>query len=216
MKSNFTFIEIERLAIHKDFKQHYFRASLKFHAMNKFLTIFFLFSISATFAQELAKVNRVEGKYIFYLNEPVSDYDIVFTFKTDLQTTCQTISGLVSSIMRAANYEAGAQGRPYDAIIIGNTERDLAIKFKDTSKDNSLAKPIIFSNKQFFVFSEPGFQYTLVDRVKVFRANQLTNECRSVSKMLEEIMKDVEKLEKKGKKVKGIIVGNDQYHNVIQ
>lgn len=171
-------------------------------------------SVTVAFAQE-ARVNKAQGKYVFYYNEPVAKYEVVFSFKTDAVNGCLTISGLVDAMLKAALYEAGVQSKQFDAIIVGAGERDLAIKFLESNADNSLATPQRNNGKYFYVFSEPAKEYQVVEKLKVFRANQMTGGCRSVSAMVDEIVKDALKGEKKGKTFSAIIIGNDQFHNSV-
>lgn len=182
----------------------------------KTLFVIILLIPIASYSQDQAKVNKVQGKYVFYFNEPANEYDVVFSFKTDALPQCVTMEGIVDATLKAGLYEAGAQSRQFDAILISANERDVAIKFKDGSKDNSLANIKKREGKSYYVYCEPIAKYQVVEKIKVLRANQFNGQCRNTNTMIEEILKDAFKSERKGKAFDAIIVGNDQYHNSIK
>jgi hypothetical protein len=182
--------------------------------MKTLLTILVCLSLLSNLYAQEAKVNKLQGKYVFYFNEPAREYDVVFSFKSDPISTCPTLDGLIEISMKSAMLEAGAQGRQFDAIIIGTAERDMAIKFKDPALDNSVATVKRNNGKYYYIFCEPSGEYSVVEKIKAFRANQITGQCLSTTQLVEKVMKDALKSEKKNP-FNGIIIGNDQLHNSI-
>lgn len=102
-------------------------------------------------------------------------------------------------------YEAGAQGKSFDAIILGKGERDMGIVFtdKENSKDISIARVSKTTGKYVFIECEPINDYDVVEKYKITGAGQklLTGSCPSHQDMIDKLLKKAFKAEKKGKVV---------------
>jgi len=70
--------------------------------------------------------HRIGGKFIFTLCEPVNKYDVVFQIKA------KQILGksIINKVLRKANRKMRIKKKNYDALIIGNRNRHVAVKFK--------------------------------------------------------------------------------------
>src|SRR5258706_7743317 len=116
----------------------------------KLLLAIFLLSViglssnaqSSSADNTLARVIKVNNKPIFYWNEPINDYDVAFKFLDTAglkKASCMSFQEIADAALKNANVEATNQEKTYDAIIIGQgTQRDMAITFKDKSKDNMI------------------------------------------------------------------------------
>lgn len=75
----------------------------------------------------LAKVMIIEGKYVFIGSTPLQPYETAFEYTTVVRGMgCPTISEMANASVKSAM----KKGFPFDAIILGDTKFDLAIKFK--------------------------------------------------------------------------------------
>lgn len=92
------------------------------------LTISLSFTVNKSeIDKSLAKVTPTDGKLVFVNCVPVSQYETAFEFVTKVHGIgCPTIDDFTKESVKSAN----KKGFPYDAIILGNTKYDLAIKFK--------------------------------------------------------------------------------------
>ena len=98
--------------------------------------ILFIFPIIG-FAQNntdfsLAKVNKVSGKYVFLNCEPVNDYEVIYEVKVTPVHTAQvsSLDKISNIVLKKAFKMKKKQGEDFDAIIIGNSRVDLAVRFK--------------------------------------------------------------------------------------
>ncbi len=92
------------------------------------LTLAFAFTAKKNeIDKSLAKVNQIDGKYVFINCTPAIPYETAFEYTTRLSKMgCPSILEMAEASVKSAN----KKGLPYDAIIVGDTKLDLAIKFK--------------------------------------------------------------------------------------
>ncbi|MBS1633617.1 MAG: hypothetical protein JST10_13700 [Bacteroidetes bacterium] len=124
---------------------------------------------SLAFAQKnysLARANKINGKLIFYENEPVEPYDVSFTFQNDIgKENDLTQEKIMQKSMVNAGNESANQGRSFDAIIVQHTtKRDIAVIFKDKSRDNSIARVKKHDGILVFIQCEPINNYEVVEK----------------------------------------------------
>ena len=76
----------------------------------------------------LGKVMVIEGKYVFTNAVPNAAYETAFQFETKVHSFggCPSIKDYAESSVKSAM----KKGFPFDAVILGDTKYDLAIKFK--------------------------------------------------------------------------------------
>ena len=75
----------------------------------------------------LGKVLVIEGKYVFMSCVPMQPYETAFEYSTVVHGMgCPSISEMAQESIKSAM----KKGFPFDAIILGDTKYDLAIKFK--------------------------------------------------------------------------------------
>lgn len=121
-------------------------------------------------APDLAKTRQLQGKYVFCYTQPVAPYDVAFSFaSTYAPHEKMTINDVVSGCLTGALTEAGAQLKPFDAIIVQPGARDIAIKFKDSvaPADRALATVAKQQGKYLFIYCEPVAEYQVVKTEKV-------------------------------------------------
>lgn len=88
----------------------------------------FAFSFKLEKDTSLARVHKTKGKLVFLDCEPVHEYDVVFEFKFKVYTG--SFEEYRTRGIDAADKYAAKESLNYDAIIVGNTKKDIAIKFK--------------------------------------------------------------------------------------
>lgn len=121
-------------------------------------------------APDLAKTRQVQGKYVFCYTQPVAPYEVAFSFaSTYTPSEKMTLNDLVSGCLTGALTEAGAQLKPFDAIILQPGARDIAIKFRDSvaPADRALATVPKQQGKYLFIYCEPVAEYQVVKTEKV-------------------------------------------------
>lgn len=143
---------------------------------------------STAFAQNqdisLAKVNKVNNKLIFYENEPLTAYDVVFTFQNDIGKHNDLLTSQImdKSIINASR-ESANQGKAFDAIIVQHTtQRDIAIKFKDSHEERSTAKVKRMDGVLLFVNCEPLTSYQVVEKYKSSKQLDFTHISRLIKR----------------------------------
>jgi len=80
----------------------------------------------------LGRVQKVEGKFIFLGAEPVNEYEVLFDIKAKGYYE-PTVSGISSFALKKARKQVTKHGYSWsdiDAVIIGSSKYDQAIKFK--------------------------------------------------------------------------------------
>jgi len=114
--------------------------------INLLLIILLIFS-NQVFSQDkdysLANVQSSSGKFVFYNKEPFDAYTKAFYFPNDgADSEIMSPKDFNASCIKNAMKESGLQGgEPFDAVIVTDGEpRAKAIKFKEVSTKNSLAK----------------------------------------------------------------------------
>lgn len=141
--------------------------------MNKFLLLLLLLSLAHTsiYAQhEIGKARMVQGKYVFFYNQPIAAYDVAFSFQSTYSPNEKmTINDVITGCMTGALTEAGAQLKPFDAIIIQPGARDVAIKFKDSvaPSDRALLTAQKVNGKYLFSYCEPVTDYNVIKTERV-------------------------------------------------
>lgn len=113
----------------------------------------------------IAKVTRINGKEVYFMNEPLCPYDIVFDVGTSAKFASLLTAGLVnegvsdkaSQFVKKAMKEAEDEKYDFDAIVYSSGKRVIAIKFKEVS--NQLAKVQKVEGVEIFILSEPLLSY---------------------------------------------------------
>lgn len=76
----------------------------------------------------LARVSKVSGKWVFMRCEPIQDYDVVFDVAP--WGSGKTPEDIANLIVTDAIKVGKKKKIEFDAVVIGSTKRDIAIKFK--------------------------------------------------------------------------------------
>lgn len=156
--------------------------------------------------KDLCKVNKYSGKYVFWMCEPIVEYEEVFSVNASV-SACETQTSQSENVVKEAIVQSSLSKIEFDAVIVGNTERDVAIKFKESTEDKSIGKIKRINGVSVFIDCTPHSKYTREKRVKKFRAvSTMTGNVCSMS------YKVAEKITKKGAKADALLIGNDQFH----
>jgi hypothetical protein len=164
----------------------------------------------------LARTNKINNKLAFFLCEPANEYEVAFTFKNLITNiNCASPQQILAATIQNANYEASNQNKLYDAVILGNTERDMAIVWKDKTKDNSIARVKKVEGKLLFVECEPIANYDVTAKYDVSGAGQkiMTGTCPSQDEKIAKIMK---KAGKEKINYDGVMYGSSKNDLVIK
>jgi len=164
---------------------------------------------SSNLDNTLARVIKVNNKPIFYWNEPINDYEVAFKF---LDTTglrranCMSLQEIVNIAIKNANIEAINQEKIYDAIIIGQgNTRDMAITFKDKSKDNMITRASKCQGKLVFLACEPLLNYEVQYKDAVGKGSEAWyGYCPDTQAKIDKLIK---RTEKKRIEYDGVIIG---------
>ena len=78
----------------------------------------------------LCKAVKMSGKYVFMNSEPVRPYEVVYKVKLGFLASGDNPTEIADLVIRKAMKMERKEGKPFDAVIIGSTKYDLAIKFK--------------------------------------------------------------------------------------
>jgi hypothetical protein len=132
----------------------------------------FIFSFGDLISQNAnevqGNVNSYSGKYVFWNHEPTNEYEIVFLFSFVNDLITQHNQPLQSEEAVKSAYMSSL-GKDFDAVIVGKTKMDMAIKFKSPSANKSLCKAIQINNTSVFIDAKPSFNYTVKEVVEYKR-----------------------------------------------
>ena len=171
------------------------------------LAIAILFNLASYGQTDQARVSKVNNKLIFFYNEPINDYEIAFTFKNSIQNfDCLNPEQISNESIKNANLEAANQGRIYDAIVVSNSsERDMAITWKDKSKDNAIARVKKVEGKLVFVQCEPLVNYDIASKYNVTSGVlKLLGKCPTLQSNIDKLIKKASK----GSNFDGVMYGS--------
>ena len=160
-------------------------------------TVLLNFSL-CSFAQtntdfSLARVSKSNNKLVFNKCEPINEYEIAFTFENLIENLdCLSPEQLNIESTKNANIEAVNQGKLYDAIIFSEgSSRDIAITWKDKSKDNAIARVKKNEGKFVFIQCEPLTNYDIIGKYNVSGVGQqlLLGTCPTHQQKIEKLIK---------------------------
>lgn len=183
--------------------------------MTAFILIL-IYSFQTQTDNSLARANKVNGRLVFYHNEPVNAYEVAFTFKDGIQNfDCNTVDKNMDACVNNANMESGQQGRLYDAVIIGTNNRDMAITFTDKTKDNAITRVKREGGVWLFLGCEPLSNYDVINKldVSVNIWKMLKGQCPSWEEKIEKLLK---KAGKQKNACDAIIIGDVKYDYLIK
>lgn len=161
----------------------------------------------------VARVNRINGKEVYFMNEPLCPYEVVFDVGTSAKFASLLTAGLVnegvsdkaSQFVKRAMKEAEDEGYEFDAIIYSSGKRVIAINFKEESKQ--LGKVQKIEGVEIYILAEPLLQYEVSNskrsglKLKSLLTVGLVNNsveqdvAEFVRKLLKEADKDDEKID---------------------
>lgn len=158
----------------------------------------------------LGRVNKTSNKLVFFWNEPISEYDVAFTFKNLIPDyNCKSPQQVVEASIKNANIESANQSKLYDAIVLAPGDRDMAIIWKDKSKDNSIARVKKNEGKLVFVECEPLANYDIAGKYNVSGVGQqiILGTCPTHQEKVDNLIR---KSNKKNLEFDGVIYGSSQ------
>lgn len=192
----------------------------------KKLTLLLALTLSWTlsFSQDqkgLARVSKIDGIEVYFMNEPLNSYDVVFDVGTGLKATSLATGGLVnegvsdkaSQFVRKAIKEAKNEKQDFDAIVYTSGKKVVAVKFKNPDpKFKSLARVQKVEGVEVYVLSEPMKDYEVFNskkggvKLKSYLTGGLVNNSieEDVSQFVSKLVKDSEK---ENEKIDGIVYG---------
>jgi len=126
-----------------------------------------LFNLTTSFGQDnsniLGTVNSYSGKYVFWQQEPIEEYEVVFPYSWNFDIIRLYAIQSIQSETALKNAFMSLMGKEFDAVkVVNGARNNLATKFKNPKVNNSLCKPIKINNGCVFIDSKPNFEYTTV------------------------------------------------------
>lgn len=192
------------------------------------LRLFLLFALvcscTLSFSQDqkgLARVNKIDGVEVYFMNEPLNDYEVVFDVGTGLKASSLLTGGLVnegvsekaSQFVRRAIKEAKEEKHEFDAIIYSSGKKIVAVKFKNPKPDfKSIARVQKIDGVEVYILSEPMKDYEVLNskkggiKFKSALTGGLVNNSieEDVAQFVNKLVKDSEK---ENEKIDGIVYG---------
>lgn len=142
------------------------------------LVLFLLTTWTISFSQDqkgIARVNRIDGVDVYFMNEPLNDYEIVFDVSTGLKATSLLTGGLVNEgvsekaaqFVKRAIKEAKEDNHEFDAIIYSSGKKVVAVKYKDPKPEYKLmARVQKIEGIEIYILSEPATEYEVLNSKK--------------------------------------------------
>lgn len=140
----------------------------------------------------LGRANKTGNKLAFFWNDPINEYEVAFTFKNSIENfNCKSPQQIIDASIQNANAEAANQGRIYDALILGTSDRDMAITWKDKSKDNAIARVKKNEGKLVFIECEPLANYDIAGKYNISGVGQqiLLGSCPGHQEKVDKLIK---------------------------
>ncbi len=136
-----------------------------------------IFASHTAYAQEvLAKVNTIDGKEIYILNEPVKRYEVVEEVRTGLKIASVLTRGLynedildkVAQFSRRAERKLSKEDKEFDALLYQNGRRAQAIRFMEKKSDqkDGVARVIEFKGVYTFILASPMQEYHVQESIR--------------------------------------------------
>jgi len=137
------------------------------------LTLFLLSGLSVNSQDQekgIARVLKINGKEVYFLNEPLRDYDVIFDVGTGFKATSIVTGGLVNEgVSEKANQFIQkalkqADGKEFDAVIYNSGKRVVAIRFKGDSdiSTKGLARVQKINGLEIYILAEPLIDYEVI------------------------------------------------------
>lgn len=169
----------------------------------------------------MARVNKIDGVEVYFMNEPLNSYDVVFDVGTGLKATSLLTGGMVnegvsdkaSQFVRKAIKEAKEDKHEFDAIIYSSGKKIVAVKFKNPDpKFKSLARAQKVEGLEVYILSEPLKDYEVLNskkggiKMKSYLTGGLVNNSieEDVAQFVNKLLKDSKK---DNEKIDGIVYG---------
>jgi ribosomal protein L25 (general stress protein Ctc) len=188
------------------------------------LMIVLMASWTLSFSQDqkgLARVNRVDGIEVYFMNEPLNDYVVVFDVGTGLKATSLITGGLInegvsekaSQFVKKAIKEAKDEKYDFDAIIYSSGKKIIAVKFKNPKPELKLiARVQKIEGVEVYLLSEPLKEYEVLNSKKggfkmksALTAGLVNNSIEEdVAQFVQKLVKDSEK---DNEKIDAIVYG---------
>jgi hypothetical protein len=140
----------------------------------------------------LGRANKTGNKLVFFWNDPINQYEVAFTFKNSIVNfNCKSPQQVIDASIQNANLEAANQGRIYDALVLGTSDRDMAINWKDKSNDNAIARVNKNEGKLVFIECEPLANYDIAGKYNISGAGQqiLLGSCPTHQQKVDKLIK---------------------------
>lgn len=127
-----------------------------------------------TFSQQddkqLCRVNKIQGKEVYVMCEPVRDYEVIEKVNTavaQLLGVTPTLSNMVNTMVdKAVNKEKKGKVKPFDAIITSDGNNAILVKFKEGNQDQKgIGRITKMQGKEAYIMCEPLRDYETVDKV---------------------------------------------------
>jgi len=136
-----------------------------------------LFLSYSSLSQDIyAKVNTLDGKEMYILNEPVKSYEVVAEVKTGLKITSLLTRGLynedihdkVAQFSRRAERKLSKKGTEFDALLYKEGRSAQAIRFTEekSEKTDGLAIITQYNGVHTFVLANPVKDYQVETSVR--------------------------------------------------
>ena len=160
-----------------------------------------------TFSQQdnnqLGRVNKIQGKEIYVMCEPVRDYDVVDKVNSvaeQLIGVSPTISNMVNTMVdKAVTKEQKGKVQPFDAIITSDGDNAILIKFKEGNQEKKgIARVTKMLGKEVYIMCEPLKDYETVDKVNSAFA-QVLGVSPTIENMVKTMVDKAVNKESKGK-----------------
>lgn len=165
----------------------------------------------------LGRANKTSNKLIFFWNDPINEYEVAFTFKNPIKNyNCLSPQNIIDASIKNGNAEAADQGKIFDALILGTSQdRDIAITWKDKSKDNAIARVRKNEGKLVFIECEPIGNYDIAGKYNISGVGQqlLLGTCPTHQEKVDKLIKKAgkDKLE-----FDGVMYGSSKNDLVIK
>lgn len=142
------------------------------------LVFFLLTAWTISFSQDQkgqARVNRIDGVDVYFMNEPLNDYEVVFDVSTGAKATSLLTGGLVNEgvsekaaqFVKRAIKEAKEDKHEFDAIIYSSGKKVIAVKYKDPKPEFKLmARVQKIEGVEIYILSEPATEYEVLNSKK--------------------------------------------------
>lgn len=166
--------------------------------------------------RSLARVQKIQGLEVYFMAEPLRDYEIVVEKSGGIQKGSMLTGGLVNEgiagkatqFVKRVKKQAEKDAKEVDAVVYGGGKRIIGIKFKQdaTEENKGISRVQKINGVEVYVLSEPLRDYeTLVDKSLGIKGGSMITGGLINNSIEQDVAKFVKRIKRSDKSIEAIV-----------